>query len=528
MPEAPEKISALTSALDRACRSLGFRDYMPDPMIGHFVKQVVPVSFKYDRLDTTQFYQWVRQEYSVPDHVFSRVFSRMIEEAAEVGVRVVLPQGFDPSFDEVIKEYLRYDHGMDGLGPGSAGPPPVAEDRAAVLAEPAGPRPAPDQDLGLADADEQIISELESPQANDEEEEEPAAPPLPAVEARPEDGTGPGRDISVEEIRRHVEERLRESVENDLRARLWPVVCEEVREQLRHELRPEVAAQIRGELRGEVEADLRAGLEAKMRDELLPVIHEKVAAEVAALERDRIRRSLETGIRDQVREELRKEMWDEVREEVKRDLRTMLTPVLEEELKQERSEPAPPAALAGAAAEAKAPAPAGLGAKVQLEIIKKIRSELEPRLRASLAAELEALARAKEEREREESLEARLADPDYCLEKIRGFLFAEQPALWSKVKPFIAPGQWSAVVRFLETGGPAEYGGQIEATRGVIRDALIIKAEIEEEINYTPAIKGIEAAGKGARSIRQTLAGAEQVLDFALQSISSLLNQPAP
>ncbi|HUT55144.1 MAG TPA: hypothetical protein VM658_17275 [bacterium] len=530
MPDAREKILILTTALDRACRSLGFRDYMPDPMIGHFVKQVVPVSFKDDRLDTSQFYQWVRQEYSVPDHVFSRVFSRMIEEAAEIGVKVELPRGFDPSFDEVIKEYLRYDHAMDGPGPGSGGSAPEegGHDAGGGPSLPgARPRLGPGRDLNLEDADERIMSELADPYAPEE-----VAPAAPAWLA---DAVPPGRDISMEEIRRHVEERIKDEVENDLRARLWPVVCEEVREQLHSELRPEVAAQIRSELQGEVEEDLRAVLEARMREELYPAIHEKVAAEITAVERDRIRRTLEQSCRDEVREELRKELWDEVREEVKQDLRTMLTPVLEEELRKElggaAGEQVPEGGMSSEPRAAAAPAPPaapGISAQVQLEIIKKIRSELEPRIRASLAADLEALARLKEQRERESRLEARLADTDYCLEKIRAFLFADQPALWNKVKPFIIPEQWNVIVRFLETGGPEIDAEKIERTRGVIRDALIIKAEIEEEINYTPAIKGIEAARQGARSIHKTLTGAEQVLDFALQSIVSMLNQSAP
>ena len=61
----------------------------------------------------------------------------------------------------------------------------------------------------------------------------------------------------------------------------------------------------------------------------------------------------------------------------------------------------------------------------------------------------------------------------------------------------------------------------------MIRDALIIKAEIEEEINYRPAAPG-SAARRESRFIHQTLTGAEQVLDFALSSLSALLEQPAP
>jgi hypothetical protein len=510
MSDVRETIHILTDALDRACRSLGFRDYMPDPMIGHFVKQVVPVSFSANKLDMNQFYQWVRKEYSVPDHVFSRVFSRLIEEAAEQGVKVLLPDSFDPSFDEVIKEYLRYDH--------------LPQEPGAPLPQTPAAKPRLDHAAaGFADADEQIMSVLETPFFP----EEPAPAPAPAPEAQVEPARAP--DVSIEEIKREVEARLRPEIERELHLSLWPVVYEEVREQLRSELRSGLAVEVRPEVEVALEQELRGSLEARIRDELYPVIHEKVSAEIAAVEHERISRTMEEKLRAELREELRKELWDEVREEVKQDLRTVLTPVLEEEMRKELAqsvpEPAPPAIEPVAAGPAR---PAGLCAQDHLDIIRKIRQELAPRIRENLLLDLAALARAQEERERDLRRQAQLADPEYCLEKIREFLFPDQPSLWAKIKPFIAPDDWTPIVRSLEAEAPAELREKLSRSRAVIRDALIIKAEIEEEMNYRPSLKVPGGAKSGGRSIKKTLSGAEQVLDFTLRSISALLEQGPP
>jgi len=164
----------------------------------------------------------------------------------------------------------------------------------------------------------------------------------------------------------------------------------------------------------------------------------------------------------------------------------------------------------------------------QLKFIRMIREKLTPEIRDQLVVEISSLASVLEVEERRKRLEERISDPGYCLEKIEEFLFPDQPELWEKVKPLIRPEEWRAIVLAREEGKSLPDTEKLERSRGVIREALKLKAEIEEEINYTPH-ELLPAGGKGhSQAIKKMLAGADDMLNFALKSISEILEETDP
>jgi hypothetical protein len=94
-------------AFEQACLESGFRDFMPATMLGHFVRQIIPSSVRDNVLDTDQFYRWVRQEYSIPDHIFSRAFSRAKDSLSEMGYDLKPPEGFDPGMNDAVRDWFR-------------------------------------------------------------------------------------------------------------------------------------------------------------------------------------------------------------------------------------------------------------------------------------------------------------------------------------------------------------------------------------------------------------------------------------
>jgi hypothetical protein len=265
---------------------------------------------------------------------------------------------------------------------------------------------------------------------------------------------------------------------------------------------------------------------------------------------------MEDKLSDDVREELRRELWADVREEVKDDLRTVLKPVLEEELRAELAQGRGPASpVAGEAPgdieqifgieffenmQDKVPPgsgpargridpgptlPAGYGAEAQLQVIRQIREELAPRIQKQLIEDLERLTGILEEEARAKRIEDMLSDPEYCMERLREFLFPDQPVLWEKVKPLIDAAQWKIMVRILSGEEPSVGADKLDSSRALIREALMIKAEIEEEKHYVPAATSTSTGQSRAHAINKVLAGAEEMLDFALKSISGIIEE---
>jgi hypothetical protein len=469
----PENIhSGLIAALDQACRAAGFDDYMPRAMVGHFVRQVVPPSLVGDKFLLNQFYQWVRQEYPVPDSVFGRAFKEFASTAAGLGVETVEPENFDPGFGETIRDWL-----LNALQETEAAPAP-----ATAAFAPAGVAEAPE-----------------------------AAPTAPGSD-RPEFfATAPGEDA-------------RAAVAEELRRELWPAVYEEVRSELARELRPSVEAEVRETLSTSMRSELERSLGAALREELYPRLREQVAAEIRSAEHARLAGAVRAELDSSVREELRRELWAEVREEVKADLRTVMRPALEGEVRREAGLPAgaEPPPESPPLPEASPPPLRGLGAEGQLEIIRRLRERLTPRIREQLTAELESLVDKLRAAERENQRERQLADRDFCLEKIREFLFPDQPALWERVKAHVEPGRWRAIVLQLDAQDP-RIGDKLERSRAIIREALQLKAEIEEELGSAPP-RGV-GRGKG---VEAALAGADRVLDFALENLAEIVADPGP
>ncbi len=107
MSSTPAYNPRLVRAFEQACLESGFRDFMPAGMLGHFVRQIIPSSVRDNVLDTDQFYRWVRQEYSIPDHIFSRAFSRAKDSLAEIGYDLKPPEGFDPGMDDAVRDWFR-------------------------------------------------------------------------------------------------------------------------------------------------------------------------------------------------------------------------------------------------------------------------------------------------------------------------------------------------------------------------------------------------------------------------------------
>lgn len=545
MDDGREKIPKITELLDRSCRASGFRDFMPDLMISHFVRQIVPVSVKQNRLYLDQFYKWVRQEYSVPDHVFSRVFSRLLEELKELKVEMVLPESFEPSFDTAVMEWLRYEF-KDVISADVQ-----TDQRAEPTAAPAAPPPPASPAVHHPESwDREIIDHL----YDADQSPGPATTPLlrreePAETAPPLVGSA-----AEDELKSQLTFALRPQVIEGLRADLWPLVYDEVREQIRGELRGDIEIELKEGLRSHAEAELRSEITARLREELYPVLHEQVAAEIRRSERARLPEAMRAELLPAIREELRRELWTEVREEVIEDLRVVLRPVVMEELESgasSRSAPVSADELAvpahgGSVVELSdwadveslpmgdecraepAAAPVRLAAEDQLQIIRRIREALIPRLRDQFVSDLSTLARLRQEKEQRELRKKRLADPEYCLDRIRAFLFPDQPELWTKVKPLIRPEEWRPLVLLGEEGAEIQNQEKLARARSVIREALKLKAEIVEEVNYQPSSAETVAAKTRRQNLKKALSGADQLLDFALKNISEIISDLAP
>lgn len=522
----------LTEVFDRACRDSGFRNYMPERMVGHFVRQVLPSSLKGDSLDMTPFYQWVRQEYSVPDHIFARVFSRLKDELAEFGLKLVLPASYEPGMDETVRDWIKgelkevvYEDLKEELR-GQVRAELKKELRPDVFRE------LREELEQLDDPDEMIMKSLA----------QGGASLSPAAAEDPE-------------LREELLAKLRPEVERELQETLIPLLTEEVRERLELELRPRVAMELKSALREQVESELREQVEAGLREELLPRLHGQVAAEVRAMEHGQVSAALREQCSDSVRDELRRELWDEVREEVKDDLRELLKPVLVAELREEMKEagdakhpkslvellepgeaPAPddPEFYLSRGTEAwtedeqpAPPPPRGLRAEEQLTLIRRIREELTPALRAKWSADLTAMLELEEKRLARERLKARLQDPEYCLTRLRAFLFPEQPSLWDKVRPLIQPEKWRPIVLALEDESGLDHK-ELDRARSLFREALRIKAEIDEEMAAPARLHQAPRGKAQIKSIHQALSGAEEILDYALSSATRLFEEMIP
>lgn len=553
-------VASLTAALDRACRAAGFDDYMPGPMIGHFVRQVVPVSLEGERFRLNQFYQWVRQEYSVPDSAFGRAFNQFGPEAARMGVTVIEPEGFDPGFGETIRSWL--------IGAVDGNPEQVAAAAAAPLIPiaPLSPEPLvapPDYELpaepvhyGVPVADDSAVTagpaieEISSARIEDVPEEavtygEPVAEPAAvAPEAPVEEIAVPIDDSAIvadsdEALPALVIEpattvaaepppiapadelkRLRAEVAEELRRELWPAVYDEVRALVLGEVRPAVEAELRERMENELRPEIERVLRAELREQLFSDLHEEVTAEIRAAEHAPIATEVRGRIEAEVREQLRRELWDEVREEVREDLRSVMRPALEAEIRQEleESRPAPPPAEAAPAAETGAPDPRGLGlgADDQLFIIRRLRERLAPELREQFARELESLAATLRERESEAERRRRMSEPEFCREQVRLHFFPDQPALWERVKNSVDPARWQGLAVELASGKFDR--DKLERARPAVREALIVKAEIETELGAAPP--------RGAarpKVLADALAGADRTLDFTLERLGATI-----
>jgi len=467
MDSRQQKVAKLVDALDRACRSLGFMDYMPAPMIGHFVRQVVPASFKDDNLDLDQFYKWVRQEYSVPDHVFSRIFERMKEEAEELDVALSLPIDYEPGFNETVRQWLKselkdvvYSELKEEMRD------EVKEDLQKELRPEVHQRLRADFEkagIDTRDMDDSILASMSD---------------------APSDA-----DCTSEEDR--------EAAIHHLRKELWPAVYEEVRAEVERELRPQVAEQLKASIREEVEQDLRKKLQVKLREEMYPRLHETVSNEIRSSNRERVLKEL--------REELSPRIIDELRVEMGETAGTSDTTE-------------PESVAVDSAGPPELPPTIALGADTHLGIIRNVRQRLIPEIRKQIVEDLAGIARRRQEEEERQRLRECLSDSDYCLERIREFLFPEQPSAWSKVRKFIDPTEWSVIVLAQENAGEVIDSEELSRSRKVIREALSIKAEINDEI-------GAGQNSRGPSGVTAMLEGADEVLDFALKSISELLQE---
>ena len=544
------RVPELTAALDRAVRAAGFDDYMPAAMIGHFVRQVTPSSLEGNRFLLNQFYQWVRQEYSIPDSAFGRAFNQFGPEAARMGVTAVEPPGFDPGFGETIRSWLigTVDGDSEQVAAASLAPHiPIAETPALVEVLPVDyelpmepvqygvPADEPEVVFGQPVTDETAAGAEPVEAAAEVAPEEIPAPiddsaivadtdeALPALRIDEPAAPVPAAYSPQEEL-----QALRAQVAEELRRELWPAVYEEVRSLVAGEVRPALEAEVRDRLTAELRPELERTLTSNMRDELYARVREEVTGELRASEHAPIASEVRDRIEESVREELRRELWNEVREEVKEDMRTVMGPAIEGEVRREAGVPAsgielettddlptdvPPPAAADAADQRGL----GLGADDQLLIIRRLRERLAPALREQFARELTDLAASLRQKESEQERERRLSDPEYCREQVRLYFFPDQPALWERVKPMVDPARWRELVRGLSRG---DYNrDRLARSRPVVREALILKAEIESEMGSAPP-RGVTRP----RALAEALAGADRALDFALDSLSETIN----
>lgn len=581
------RIPELIAALDRACRAAGFEDFMPSAMIGHFVRQVTPSSLEGNQFVLNQFYQWVRQEYSIPDSAFGRAFNLFGPDIARLGVTAIEPTNFDPGFGETIRSWLigtmdgneaeaaaaaaaphipiseieqtevmppDYELPLDpaAVAPDDFSPPaetaapadepvtygvPVDEPEGPVEvigSEPIEPAPAEETAEGVAEPEplpaEAYVTEAEAEAtaagpADGEVEEVPVpiddsaivadpAEALPApAEAAPEAGyCSPEEELAA----------LRAQVAVELRRELWPVVYEEVKVLVAGEVRPALEEEVRARLTAELRPMVERELAESIRAELYAELHEKVTAELRAAEHAPVAAEVRARIEDTVREELRRELWETVRAEVKEDLSSVMQPgpvatVVDEDFT------LPPAPAPAALASATAPCGEaderglGLGADDQLLIIRRLRERLAPALREQFARELTALAHSLREQESEKERERRMSDPEWCREQVRQYFFPDQPALWERVKPHVDPKRWGDLVRALSRGN--YDADRLARSRPVVREALMLKAEIESEMGSAPP-RGVPRP----RALAEALTGADRALDFALDSLSAMIN----
>lgn len=493
------KVRQLVGILEKACKEHGFRDYMPSAMIGHFVRQVVPISFREDRLDLDQLYKWVRKEYSVPDHIFSRVFTEVRDQAAGVGIEVSLPIDYEPGFNETLVQWLTEEmretvkselkdelreQVKDQLS-NELRPEVYRQIRTSI--EHSG--------VDYRELDRRLLESMEA------ERFQAPVPPKPLKTPAAESGADEQSQTT---------ERLKPEVEKKLREELWPLVYEEAREQIERTLRPQISSELKSEMRGQVEQELRETVELTLRDELYPRLHEQISVEIRKSQQNRA--SVQDGDR-LGRREKRQEGPGAIKESDS-DLDLSIF---------EARAPEAPARDNASPDRRTPPSGPGFGPDQQLKIIRRIREKLIPSIRDQVIEEITAFKAAQEEREKREIIEQKLADPDYCLEKIREFLFPDQPGLWEKVKPFIEPEQWKAIV--IAQDSELASRQKLNRSRDMIREALKLKAEIGEEIH--DAGEGEYPAPRQARAVRDMLTSTEGIIDYALNSISQILSAGA-
>jgi hypothetical protein len=488
MIENQEQIQRIVDVLTQASRNFGLMDYMPEAKIGLYARQSVPGAYEDGVFRSDQFYHWVRQEHPVPDHVFSRVFAKLREGMSDSGVEVKLPDGFDPSFDEVIQEYLRYDHNAEAAGS------QAMLDQSEPTLQTAMERDLRERVIGAPPEEIEIevdSRELEEGPADPADE----APPVAADEAPPIAAT-----VALEA--------------QDMTA-------------LRAEVRAELLAGMRAEVEDEVRAMLAQELREEVKSELVsllrPLMIEHMAKEYDPDELLQVMGTVEgEGAQEPHTVDLSEPEPDPMQEPHEVAFTAAGGPGEAE------TPSAPVAAGTGCSSPPAAPEsesrPPLLSAEEQLALIRSIREKLGPQLREQLMADLAALARAQAERTRQQESERRLQDPDYCLARLRDYLFADQPALWDKIKPIIKIDDWRPVVRLLSEDPPELDRQRLDGSRPVLRETLRLKADIEEEL----AGMSEGPASPGQPGIKTMLAGADQVLTFTLTNIAQILEAGDP
>ncbi len=423
MSSFPSYNQKLVNTFEQSCLESGFGDFMPAAMLGHFVRQIIPSSVRDNVLEMDQFYQWVRQEYSIPDHVFSRLFSRAKEDISALGYELKPPHGFDPAMDEAVRDWFR------------------------------------------------------------------------------------------SELKEVVYADLKDEMEND------------IREQLRRELRPEVHRELRERFEKEdresegVEIEIDIDLdEQEIMEE--PVPEPAISTEAANVEKWEEIPAEEFPGSLPAKEESSVEFDNDILKDGK---------ALNEGEDAFEVFPAEELFQAGGGWENPGSAvscSAGLDVEEHLALIKRIRSELISSVKEEVLSELSRLARLQEDKERRELLKDRLADPDYCLERIGEFLFPDEPHVFEKVKHLISPSEWQPLVLARELQSlPATEG--LHRARSVIREALQVKADIEQTA-FSDDVRQSQAARERVESLQGVLAEADRILDYSLQSISTLLDEKVP
>jgi len=155
---------------------------------------------------------------------------------------------------------------------------------------------------------------------------------------------------------------------------------------------------------------------------------------------------------------------------------------------------------------------------LRLQIEAQMRHEIAERLRAELLPQIQEEARTQAARA---AAAAAAREPEYYLNLVRDFLFPEHPEIWEKARHYLNPEEWELIIAAGERRQDLNQD-QLERIREVMRESLLLKIEVEKEIQAGSGPAGPRPRAE-EEALRRLLLSADEILDQALNKLTGLL-----